>query len=86
MTRISGTLTTVTSTHTHVRTASVVGTFEKFPTVGSAFAIVGDSLTHGPEMRRMVYTSRIREVTETKPGNIVFKTANSTYRLEFEVQ
>jgi len=76
-----GTLTRMSSNHVHLRTPSVDGVFEKFPTVGESFVLVGKPLdplkTQG---WRYVKTTPVEE--EVHEGDTIqFKTENSSYLL-----
>lgn len=64
---------------TALRTPEVIGTADRLPAVGKRFVLICKPLEAGDERR--VITSRVQEWWETE-GTIVFKTENSTYRLQ----
>ena len=70
----------IISTHENLRTSEVEGESLALPTIGEGFILIGKSLTEGANAR-LVVTSEIKEV-EQDGIDYVFKTLNSTYRLE----
>ncbi len=75
-------LTKISNNVNDLRTNSVEGTTGKMPVVGSYFSMAAESLT--PENNvRLVSTSLIQEIDQISDSEVVFKTLNSTYRLEF---
>jgi len=78
-----GILEKINSTHNNLRTSTMQGVFEDFPNVGEQFLIFGEGLKFG---NRMIHTTPVAEVLEIGKDQddleyIVFKTANSKYRL-----
>lgn len=64
-----------------MRTDSMEGEFEKLPTIGERFQILGDALTI-PGGIRLIDTSPVVEVTWVwKPKVLLFVTENSLYLL-----
>jgi hypothetical protein len=75
-------LTKVESTHNIFRTDVVEGVTQlDYPVPGELFVMFSESLTD-PEKIRFVQTSPIKEVV-TDGSSYLFKTVNSTYRLEY---
>jgi len=78
-----GVLEKINSTHNNLRTNTMQGVFEKFPSIGETFQIFGEGISFG---NRMIFTSPIKEIIEAGKDKddleyIVFQTANSMYRL-----
>lgn len=74
-----GTLHKVTSTHSIVRTDAMEGDYDRKPTVGKVFSIIGKALVGAGV--RLIETSPVKSVQEVD-GKIEFTTHNSTYVLE----
>lgn len=73
-----GNLEKITSTHQNLRTPTMEGVFEEFPKVGETFKIYGEGLKFG---NRIIHTSTVVEILEEKKDYMIFKTLNSTYRV-----
>lgn len=73
-------LTKIESNHGNLRTNEVEGLSWDLPTIGDNFSVIGDSLTEGMDAR-VVTTTEIKSV-EHFDTHCIFKTLNSTYKLE----
>lgn len=73
-------LTKIVSTHNNLRTNEIEGMSSSLPVVGQGFNLTGESLTKGMNAR-LVSTTEIKEI-EQKGNEYIFKTLNSTYKLE----
>lgn len=82
MARFKGRLTKMKSDHNRLRTDTVEGVFDDLPTEGSPFALVGESLTPGLDAR-LFLSSDIQMMLEEGERHRIFRTYNSTYRLDF---
>jgi len=85
MTMKLGILEKIMSTHRNLRTNTMQGIFSEFPVLGKTFIIQGEGLNFG---NRMIYTTPVKEITQvgTDEENreyVLFKTANSTYKITF---
>ena len=68
----------IESTHNNVRTTETEGACPSLPEVGFSFRLFADPLTEGANLR-MITTTKVAEMRALDDGEIVFKTANSTY-------
>jgi hypothetical protein len=82
-TAFDGVLSRVSSTNNNLRTSSVEGSFWRLPAEGSAFQMYAEALDPGMDFRE-VTTSKVKEVTRLKDGELTFKTENSTYHLTYK--
>jgi len=73
-----GILNKIESTHNNLRTSSMEGVFFEFPNIGETFRIFGEGLYFG---NRLIETTPVSEIIELSTDHIMFKTANSTYKV-----
>ena len=78
-----GVLEKISSSHNNLRTKTMQGLFKEFPKVGSSLCIFGEGIDFG---NRMILTSPVAEILDEGRDQddleyIIFKTANSKYRL-----
>jgi len=81
---VFGTLTQVSESETGIRGLEIEGDFEFFPEIGRGFQIFGKPINSEADVR-LVWTSRVQEIVASKPGEITFKTENTTYTLKHSV-
>lgn len=74
-------LTQLSSTHDRVRTKEIEGTTAILPRVGETFVMFGEPLEIDAGVR-VLWTSEIQEVEQPERGVWIFRTENSTYKLE----
>jgi hypothetical protein len=82
-TSFDGVLSRLSSTNNNLRTSSVEGSFWHLPVEGSAFQMYAEPLDADKDFRE-VTTSRVKEVSRVKEGELTFKTENSTYHLTYK--
>jgi hypothetical protein len=83
-----GTLTKIFSTHSNLRTTAICGRFDKLPSAGSTFEIIGAPISEKASFR-LVYTTPIEQTWNVDMNGkqvICFKTENSVYGLSVEGQ
>lgn len=76
---MKGILVRLESTNNNLRTNEIEGEYDKVPTPGEPFVLIGEPLDPRAHFR-MVTTSTVQDV-EHFPDKIRFTTRNSTYEL-----
>ena len=74
-------LTKMESNHNNLRTNEIEGDALFLPDVGKNFSVVGASLTPGLS-HRLIQTTEVKSVESTGENEFLFKTQNSTYKLQ----
>lgn len=69
------------STHMNLRTPEIIGMTPALPAEGESFMLYAEPLDPSMDLR-LVRTTPVVEISNS-PGAMEFKTANSTYRLEY---
>lgn len=71
----------VKSSHQNLRTDEVDGEIDGLPEIGESITLLGVGLEFGV---RIIHTTPVVEILEKIPGEMLFRTDNSTYRLKYQ--